>query len=79
MSRYVRQLLGESVDNQVLVRQRSVDYWECPHCRTEIFEKHLHETDDGRTVHSDCGKPVELPKPDPKSIPAWLEPYMPKK
>ena len=65
-SSMVRRVLGESADKTVpkpvVVRQRQVEYDECPHCGVEIYEKHIYEDDSGITHHSDCGGAI-IPKP----------------
>ena len=47
----------------VVVDKREESFWRCPHCKQEIFEKHIYD-DRGVSYHSDCQKLIELPKQD---------------
>lgn len=78
MNPIIRRVLGESVEPLPVIQAvREATYMQCPHCRQEIYEKHTF-CENGIDHHSDCGKPIKFPPPDPSTIPDWLKPYMPK-
>lgn len=64
-------LLTESASAEVkpvIIAQRPVDYWQCPHCNEEIHEKHAYPEDalseSNRTmIHTDCGGRFTPPPP----------------
>lgn len=55
---------------RVIETTKPVKILECPHCRTEIHEKHIYE-ERGTTYHSDCQKPILMPEPSAEEK-AWL-------
>jgi len=75
----VRQLT-ESIRTEVkpvIIAQRPVEYWQCPHCNEEIHEKHAYPEDalseSNRTmIHSDCGGRF-TPPPLSKAEQDWLD------
>lgn len=76
MNPLVRQIIGESA---VIVKQRPVDYYECPHCHEEIQEKGTYSDDGGDTLrHNKCGGVVEYPEIPDSEIVDWLRPYVQK-
>lgn len=84
MNKLVRQVIGESTEirdlNQVLPvieSTKPVTVHLCPHCKTEIFEKHSYVTE-GVERHSDCGGAFTWPKIDPETIAPWLREFLPK-
>ena len=56
---------------------REIQYDICPHCRTEIYEKHEY-TDDGGTTwrHSDCKGLIARPETPLEKINDWIRPYV---
>ena len=55
---------------------RDEKYEVCPHCKSEIFEKHDYTEDGGKTWrHSDCKGLIERPDTT-DSIPEWLSPIV---
>jgi len=55
----------------VIIEQRSVDYWKCPHCKQEIHEKHTY-VEEGIDYHSDCKGAIKFPPTDWSKIdPQW--------
>ena len=44
----------------VIIEQRPVDNWKCPHCQQEIHEKHTY-VHEGVDYHSDCKGPIKFP------------------
>ena len=61
---------------KVIEADRPVTYQVCPHCNTEIFEKHTYIDGDfmsGEYVerHSDCGGPIEMPESNCELAPEW--------
>lgn len=70
----------KTVPKPVVVRQRQVEYDECPHCGVEIYEKHIYEDEKGTAFHRDCGGAI-IPKPfDWATIdPKWRALLEPKK
>jgi len=72
--------VDKTVPKPVVVRQRQVEYDECPHCGVEIYEKHVYEDEKGIEYHRDCGGAI-IPKPyDWSSIdPKWRALLEPKK
>jgi len=78
-SSLVRQLT-ESVITEakpVIIAQRPVDYWQCPHCNEEIHEKHAYPeepmNESSRVmVHSDCGGRF-LPPPPTAAEQSFIE------
>lgn len=74
-----RQLIGESAQPAsnlheqlpVVIRQRAENYQECPHCKQEIYEKHVFYEND-IAHHSDCGGAIKFPPPSPEEQ-AWLD------
>lgn len=63
----------------VVIAQRSVDYWQCPHCNEEIHEKHSYAeepmNESSRVmVHSDCGGRFTPPPMTAKER-AWLDSF----
>lgn len=55
----------------VIVDSRPVEYWRCPHCKQEIYEKHTYH-EDGVDYHSDCKNPIKFPPTDWSKIdPQW--------
>lgn len=74
------QRLTESVDSRpfrgaaiapVIVDSRPVEFWRCPHCKEEIYEKHTY-VEEGIERHSDCGGPIQPPPYDwSKVSPEW--------
>ena len=76
MSPNVRKVLGESVAVLPVIKgSKPVEVWLCPHCNEQIHEKHTYVSE-GIDYHSDCGKPIKFPAPDPATIPDWLKPWM---
>jgi len=67
----------KSMPLPVIIEQRSVDYWRCPHCKQEIHEKHTY-VEEGIDHHSDCNGAIKFPPMDWSKIdPQWralLEP-----
>lgn len=55
----------------VIIEQRPVDYWMCPHCKQEIHEKHTY-VHEGIDYHSDCKGAIKFPPTDWSKIdPQW--------
>lgn len=81
-SETAKRMLGESVTDkdqvlQVIEASRPQTYHVCPHCKTEIFEKHVFSDDRGVTMrHSDCGGAIEYPETPLENIASWLRPYV---
>ena len=88
MSLTTKRMLGESVEapkpfadsplKKVVEATRPVAYHVCPHCNTEIYERHTWIDGDfmsGQYVerHSDCGGAIEMPETKEEDIPAWLK------
>ena len=56
---------------------REIYYDICPHCKTEIHEKHEYTEDGGTTWrHSDCGGLVAHPETSLGEVVDWLRPYV---
>ena len=84
-------MLGESITDQkcatgdkdkplkVIEAERPEKYLVCPHCNTEIFEKHTYSDDRGITMrHRDCGGAIEFPETPLDEIASWLRPSVEK-
>jgi len=82
MNPLIRQVIGESQqtnENAVIVKQRPVDYYVCPHCHEEIHEKGTYSDDNGDTSrHRACGGVVEYPETPDDQIADWLRPHVQK-
>jgi len=87
ISKTAKMMLGESVQDtldeskdtplKVIEATRPETYQVCPHCKQEIFEKHVYSDDRGVTMrHSDCGGAIEMPesKVPIEEIATWLRP-----
>lgn len=61
----------------VIVDSRPQEFYRCPHCQQEIFEKHTY-VEEGVERHRDCGGAIKWPPTDWSKIsPEWraiLEP-----
>lgn len=56
---------------------REIYYDICPHCKTEIHEKHEYTEDGGTTWrHSDCGGLIARPETPLEEVADWLRPYV---
>lgn len=56
---------------------REIQYDICPHCKTEIHEKHEYTEDGGTTWrHSDCKGLISRPETPLDKINDWLRPYV---
>lgn len=56
---------------------REIYYDICPHCKTEIHEKHEYTEDGGVTWrHSDCKGLIARPETPIEEIGSWLRPYV---
>ncbi len=56
---------------------REIQYDICPHCKTEIHEKHEYTEDGGTTWrHSDCGGLIARPVTPLEEVSSWLQPYV---
>lgn len=56
---------------------REIYYDICPHCKTEIHEKHEYTEDGGTTWrHSDCGGLIARPETPIEEVSSWLRPYV---
>jgi hypothetical protein len=79
-------MLGESVETpkpfvaapvkKVIEATRPQSYQVCPHCNTEIYERHTYIDGDfmsGEYVerHSDCGGAIEMPEAEYDLAPEW--------
>lgn len=80
-SQTVRRVIGESLKDKplpVIEASRPVTYLMCPHCKTEIYEKHTYIEGDimaeHTTRHSDCGGAIQMPPPSPEAL-AWLDKF----
>ena len=63
--------LNKSTPLPVIIEQRPVDYWKCPHCQQEIHEKHTY-VEEGVDHHSDCNGAIKFPPTDWSKIdPQW--------
>lgn len=70
------EVVQEEMKEQVLpvvVRERKAEYWECPHCKKEIYEKHTYH-ENGVDHHRDCGGAIKWPEPDWSQVADWLKP-----
>lgn len=55
----------------IIVEQRPVDYYVCPHCKQEIFEKHTY-VEEGVERHAECKGAIKWPPTDWSKIdPQW--------
>jgi hypothetical protein len=56
---------------------REIQYDICPHCKTEIYEKHEYTEDGGVTWrHSECKGLIARPETPVEQISDWLRPYV---
>lgn len=56
---------------------REIQYDICPHCKTEIHEKHEYTEDGGVTWrHSDCKGLIARPETPLEEIDDWFRPYV---
>lgn len=56
---------------------REIQYDICPHCKTEIYERHEYTEDGGTTWrHSDCKGMIARPETPIEKIDDWLRPYV---
>lgn len=56
---------------------REIQYDICPHCKTEIHEKHEYTEDGGITWrHSDCKGLIARPETPLEEVASWLRPYV---
>lgn len=56
---------------------REIQYDICPHCKTEIYERHEYTEDGGVTWrHSDCKGLIARPETPLEKINDWLRPYV---
>lgn len=56
---------------------REIQYDICPHCKTEIYEKHEYTEDGGTTWrHSDCGGLIARPETPLEEVVDWIRPYV---
>ena len=55
----------------IIIDSRPVEFWRCPHCQQEIYEKHTY-VEEGIERHSDCGGAITRPPYDWSKIdPQW--------
>jgi uncharacterized protein with PIN domain len=76
MNPLIKQVLGESVQKDqvlpVIESTRPVKIFLCPHCRTEILEKHSFVDEGGVERHSECKGAFTWPPPSPEEK-AWMD------
>ena len=58
-------LVIQEQSNLIQKGVRPQDFDICPHCKSEIYEKHVYSEDGGKTMrHSDCGNLIEFQESD---------------
>ena len=56
---------------------REIQYDICPHCKTEIYERHEYTEDGGTTWrHAECKGLISRPETPIEKIDDWLRPYV---
>ena len=83
MDNDTKQLIDETIakfvkeqSKPIEIKVRDDKYEVCPHCKSEILEKHEFTEDGGKTWrHSDCKGLIERPD-NTDTIPEWLSPIV---
>ena len=85
MDKDLKKLIDETIDStfaaapEKLIERgiREIQYDICPHCKTEIHEKHEYTEDGGTTWrHSDCKGLIARPETPLEQINRGLQPYV---
>jgi hypothetical protein len=73
----IKQTFAEAPEKLVERGTREIQYDICPHCKTEIYEKHEYTEDGGVTWrHSDCKGLIARPETPLEEVNQWLRPYV---
>jgi hypothetical protein len=79
MNSLIQRLTEAKEPLPVIIDSKPVEFWRCPHCKQEIYEKHMYY-ENGVDYHSDCKGPIKMPPTDWSKIdPQWraaLQMYM---
>jgi hypothetical protein len=65
MSSVVKKVIGESQEPLEIIEGERPEYYDiCPHCKQEIFERHVYfeGSEHDRAFHSDCKGPIIFPR-----------------
>jgi hypothetical protein len=85
MNKDLKRLIAETINKtfaeapEKLIKRgiREIQYDICPHCKTEIYERHEYTEDGGTTWrHSDCKGMISRPETPIEKINDWLRPYV---
>lgn len=81
LKKIIEQTVSEFFDSSpmkmVETGRRTESYDVCPHCKTEIYEKHEYTEDGGVTWrHSDCKGLIDRPEEPIETFAEWLQPYV---
>jgi|FAXJ01.1.fsa_nt_gi hypothetical protein len=73
----INKTFGEAPEKLIKRGIREIQYDICPHCKTEIYERHEYTEDGGTTWrHSDCKGMIARPETPIEKINDWLLPYV---
>lgn len=73
----VSEFFDSSPMKMVEIGRRTESYDICPHCKTEIYEKHEYTEDGGTTWrHSDCKGLIDRPEEPIETFAEWLQPFV---
>jgi hypothetical protein len=73
----INKTFAEAQEKLVQRGIREIQYDICPHCKTEIHEKHEYSEDGGASWHhSDCGGLIARKETPLEEVVDWLRPYV---
>ena len=73
----IKKTFAEAPEKLIERGLREIQYDICPHCKTEIHEKHEYTEDGGTTWrHSDCKGLIARPETPLEEVNQWLRPYV---
>lgn len=73
----IKETFAEAPEKLIERGVREIQYDICPHCKTEICERHEYTEDGGTTWrHSDCKGLISRPETPLEKINDWLRPYV---
>ena len=73
----IKKTFAEAPEKLIERGLREIQYDICPHCKTEIYERHEYTEDGGTTWrHSDCKGLISRPETPLEEVNQWLRPYV---
>jgi hypothetical protein len=73
----IKKTFAEAPEKLIERGLREIQYDICPHCKTEIHERHEYTEDGGTTWrHSDCKGLIARPETPLEEVNQWIRPYV---